>query len=125
MLTSGEIVPLSRTALKQLIEGRSLRSEASGRRQVPRWSFPGAVELWIPDRRNGERYALATCQNLSINGVGISCEEALKPGTQLPVAIHQPEVSFHGRAVVRHCTRMDSEYYCGLEFVFDRQAGAA
>ena len=34
--------------------------------------------------------------------------------------IHEPEVSLHGRAVVRHCTDIEGEFLVGLEFVCDR-----
>ena len=85
---------------------------------MPRWPFPGTVELWIPEGDGTERYELATSLNLSLVGVGIRCDESLESGVELAIAIHEPEVSFHGRAVVRHCTEMESDFLVGLEFLF-------
>ena len=52
-------------------------------------------------------------------GIGIRADEALTPGVQLGIAVHEPEASFHGRAVVRHCTDTGQGYHIvGLEFLF-------
>lgn len=117
-----EIVPLTREGLAALLARREASGQDegfNGRRRYPRWPFPGTVELWIPDDTGGEGYALATCENLGLGGVGIRCPEPLKPGLELAIAIHQPERSFHGRARVRHCTQFPQGYYCGLEFAFE------
>ena len=67
----------------------------------------------------GERYALATSINLSVDGIGVRADEELRSGLQLAIAIHEPEMSFHGRAVVRHCAETDTgSYIVGLEFVY-------
>jgi hypothetical protein len=39
---------------------------------------------------------------------------------ELAIAIHEPEVSFHGRAAVRHCTEVEDGYYVGMQFLFGR-----
>jgi hypothetical protein len=119
-----EICALSREAIETLLAGR--RSIAPddhtiGRRRATRWPFPGTVELWIPESGGGERYALATSLDLSIDGVGIRADEPLTPGMELAVAIHEPEVSFHGRATVAHCTTIEDEFLMGLRFLFDAE----
>jgi hypothetical protein len=58
--------------------------------------------------------------NLSLGGVGLRCDEPLSPGLELAIAVHEPEVSLHGRAVVRHCTGMRGDYLIGVEFLYDR-----
>ena len=62
---------------------------------------------------------LATCLDLSHHGVGIEADFELEPGLELTLAIHQPEVTMQGRAVVRHCTEIETGYYAGLQFLFD------
>jgi hypothetical protein len=117
-----EICRLTEEAVARVLSGRGVtapRRGKKGRRLVPRWPFPGTVELWIPDGEGAERYELATSLNLSLNGMGIRCDEPLPAGLELAVAIHEPEVSFHGRALVRHCTEVDDEFLIGLEFLFD------
>lgn len=117
-----EICPLTEEAVAKLLTGRqAIRPNAGpkGRRRATRWPFPGTVELWIPEDCGIERYTLATSLNLSLHGVGIRCDEALAPGLELAIAIHEPEMSFHGRAVVRHCTGIEEDYLIGLQFRFD------
>ena len=91
---------------------------APGKRRVPRWPFPGVVELWLPDQNGDPQHSLATSINLSLHGIGIRCDEPLEPGVEIEIAFHEPEVSFHGRAVVRHTTQIESDYLIGLQFVF-------
>ncbi len=120
-MEAAEICPLARDTLAELLTGRNTTAaDKAGkrRRKVPRWPFPGTVELWIPDELGIERYALATSLDLSLDGVGIRCDEPLSPGLELAVAIHEPEVSFHGRAIVKHCTEIEDEYLIGLQFRF-------
>ncbi len=122
MSITSEIQALSRAAVTRLLEERDpmLRDiHGPRRRQVVRWPFPGTVELWIPQKNGAEDYLLGTSLNLSLDGCGIRCDEKLPEGLKVSIAIHEPEVSFHGRAVVRHCTRIEGDYLIGLEFVFD------
>ncbi|MBI1825273.1 MAG: hypothetical protein HY287_06350 [Planctomycetes bacterium] len=120
--TASEIGKLTERSIHELLERRSrsaLTSDKSCRRTATRWAFPGAVELWIPDHGE-ERYSLATSMNLSTTGIGIRCEEELTPGLQIGLAIHEPEASLHGHALVRHSTRTNcGDYIVGLEFTFD------
>lgn len=117
-----EICPLSEEAVANLLAGRNVRqpdTKGKARRKVARWPFPGTVELWIPDEGGQERYVLATSLDLSLGGVGIRCDEPLSPGLELALAVHEPEISFHGRCVVRHCTDMEGEYLIGLQFSYE------
>ncbi len=121
--TSTEILPLSRETVAQLLVDRAgiaPSTKGTTRRKVARWPFPGTVELWLPEADGTERYALATSLNLSAEGVGIRCDEPLSPGMELPIAIHEPEISLHGKAVVRHCTDFEGDFLVGIEFVCDR-----
>jgi len=118
-----EICPLSEEAIAELLEGRNARqpdTKGKARRKVKRWPFPGTVELWIPDQGGLERYALATSLNLALGGVGIRLDESLPEGMELALAVHEPEISFHGRAVVRHCTDMGDDCLIGLQFIYDK-----
>ncbi len=121
-----EICPLTEDAVRDLLRSRadvSAGRDPLGRRQVPRWPFPGTIELWVPDAEGREYYALGTCMDLSLRGVGARCDESLPVGADIGIAVHQPEVSFHGRAVVRHCTLSNQgDYVAGLEFAFHEQA---
>lgn len=118
-----EICTLTEDAVATLLSERQARARAKGkkcRRHAARWAFPGTVELWLPDEEYGERYALATSINLSNKGIGIRADDLLTPGTAVGIAVHEPEVSFHGRAVVRHCTDTGrGSYIVGLQFLFD------
>lgn len=117
-----EICPLTREAVRDLLRSRMQASadlHGLERRLAARWPFPGAVELWLPDEAGIEHYCLATCLDLSLKGVGVRCDEPLERGSQIGLAVHQPEVSFHGRATVRHCTQSNQgDYIVGLEFQF-------
>jgi hypothetical protein len=120
-MEAAEICPLNRRALNELLAVRDAASpdcDDKRRRKVKRWPFPGTVELWVPDEMGLEHYSLATSLDLSLDGVGIQCDEELPRGLELAVALHEPEVSFHGRAVVRHCTEIEGDYLIGLQFVF-------
>jgi len=119
-MEAAEIVPLSEAVLVEMLRARE-QSELRGgieKRRWPRWPFQGTVELWFGNPDACDDYALATCENLSVGGVGIRFEQHIEPGTELAIAVHQPEKSLHGRAVVCHCTQLQSDYYIGLEFVF-------
>ena len=117
-----EITPLTEEAIAELLIGRCVRSddaENARRRETPRWPFPGTVELWLPAENGTEEHHLATCVNLSLGGLGLLYEDELPVGLELALAIHQPEVSFHGRGVVRHCTETEAGFYLGLQFLYD------
>ncbi|RME36937.1 MAG: PilZ domain-containing protein [Planctomycetota bacterium] len=121
-MTTSEIQALTRAAIARLLDDRTRqgqRGSVRDRRTAPRWPFPGTVELWVPDEHGIEHYVLATSLNLSLTGAGIRADEPVPEGVELAVAFHEPEVSFHGRAVVRHCTRIENSYLIGLQFVFD------
>ncbi len=115
-----EIRALTERSVDELLSNREVETGRANRRQTIRWPFPGTVELWIPEPRGGERYSLATSVDLSRQGIGVSCEEDLPTGLCLQIAIHEPEMSFHGRAVVRHSTPgEEGGYLLGLQFVFE------
>ncbi len=119
---TAEICRLDKDALASLLSERQAAIPDPARpcrRRVTRWPFPGTVELWIPEGGGCERYELATSLNLSLEGVGVRSDGPLRTGLELAIAIHEPEVSFHGHAVVRHCTEIEDEYLIGLEFLFD------
>lgn len=117
-----EIQPLTRESIAAFLKGRELFTpdeHSHARRRVPRWPFPGTVELWIPEGENEDRYDLAICINLSIDGLGILCDEQLPLGMKIGIAFHQPEVSFHGRATVRHVAANEKGYYTGVQFLYE------
>ena len=119
-----EISPLTEEAITKLLVGRDVRAadcSADRRRRAPRWPFPGTVELWIPDENGTEQHNLATCLNLSLHGLGMLFDSSLPVGLEFALAIHQPEVSFHGRGVVRHSTETENGHYIGVQFVFDKR----
>ena len=118
-----DICRLNRDVLAKLLTDRAAKqphSHANGKRHTPRWPFPGTVELWAPEGSGREWYALATSVNLSARGIGLHCDEPLEPGEELAIAIHEPEMSFHGRAVVRHCTEVENgSFLVGMQFLYE------
>lgn len=122
-MDADEIVPLTAEAIKDLLEARrggQAGTSEPDKRRLPRWAFPGAVEIWVPTGRGDERHVLGVCHNLTEHGVGVRVEETIEVGATLPIAVHQPERSFHGKGIVRHCTPRGEGYLAGLEFVFQR-----
>ena len=122
-MDADEIVPLTAESIKDLLEtrrGAQERGNAHEKRRVLRWTFPGAVEIWVPAEGGGERHVLGVCHNLTEVGLGVRIEETIEVGATLPIAIHQPERSFHGKGIVRHCTARGDGYLAGFEFVFER-----
>ena len=118
-----EIKPLTEEAVARLLAEQETPIpdvRVNGRRRAPRWPFPGTVEMWLPDKTGVEQLALATCLNLSRHGLGMLNEEPLPIGLEFGLAVHQPEASLHGRAIVRHCTETEAGYYVGVEFLFDK-----
>lgn len=122
MTITDEICPLTESAISTLLAGRQAEAEDHTddcRRRAVRWPFPGTVELWIPDEEYGQCYTLGTCVDLSTHGVGIRSDRDLPSGMQVDIALHEPENSFHGRAVVRHCSDTKRGFYLvGLQFLF-------
>ena len=118
-MDTAEIRSLTRQAVRELLIGRhGPQRSSSERRHAHRWPFQGTVEVWLPAPDGSEQYLLASCANMSEQGVGVRCEEPLTPGTIVKLAVHQPEVSFHGRALVCHSSLAGREFYCGLRFLF-------
>ena len=118
-----EISALSEEAIARLVAGQSkglAKPAENGKRQTPRWPFPGTVELWVPDESGVEQHNLATCLNISLHGLGMLFDDELPIGLEFGLAIHQPEASLHGRAAVRHCTETEAGYYIGVQFIFDK-----
>ena len=121
-MDSVEVCSLTQASLAKLLTGRREHQSdagAGGRRKASRWPFPGTVQLWIPDESGLTEHTLATSLNLSEQGVGLLIDDELPIDLELTIALHEPEASLQGRAVVRHCTRIDEGYYMGLQFVFD------
>ena len=117
-----ELSPLTEEAIARLLTTRMDPPDGQAtidRREKLRWPFPGMVQVWIPDENGIDQHFLATCMNLSLSGLGILSDIELRVGLEFTLAIHQPEASFQGRAVVRHCTEADSRYYIGVQFIFD------
>jgi len=123
-MQTAEVTVLTERALAKLLadrQGAHANHSRKCRRKAVRWPFPGTVQLWIPDDEFGESLILATSLNLSVEGLAIRCQDPMEPGTEVTLAVHEPEVSFQGRAVVRHCTENDDGLYCiGMSFIFDK-----
>ncbi len=119
-----EICELTEEAVVNLLNARQAgraQPGGNGRRETPRWPFPATVQLWVTDEDGIEQHVLATGLNMSRGGIGVLCDEPLPVGLTLPIAVHQPEMSFHGRGTIRHCTETDVGYYLGLKFVFENR----
>jgi hypothetical protein len=115
------IVKLTPEAVRELVDSQTVAAIAKagpGLRREERWPFPGTVEVWLPEDCYGERHMLATLHNLSHNGLGMRCRRPVPVDTRISVAIHQPELSCYGQAVVRHCTQAHVGYLIGMEFIF-------
>ncbi len=100
-------IPATQTAAK----------DEGGRRSENRWPFAGAVEVWLPDSCYGERHMLATLHNLSLHGLAMRTRRPIPQDTQISLAIHQPQLSCYGHAIVRHCARAHVGYLIGAEFI--------
>lgn len=116
------IIKLSLTAVSELLNSQNIQAlpkQAPGQRRAPRWPFPGAVEVWLPDHCYGERHMIATMHNLSLHGLAMRTRLPIPSGTLISLAIHEPALSCYGQAVVRHCTRAVVGYLVGVEFIFN------
>lgn len=122
-----EIVSLTPGAVDEMLESSGLsveKEEPGSKRRARRWPFAGTVEVWLPEDAYGERYFLATLHNLSRGGLAMRAQRAVHSGTRIQIAVHQPDLSACGSAIVRHCTRNPSGYLIGVEFAFT-PAGSA
>lgn len=115
------IVKLTPAAIQELLDSQQVKAEPKtslGQRQTERWPFPGTVEIWLPDGCYGEQHLLATLHNLSPNGLAMRTRRPVPTDTRLSLAVHQPELSAYGHAIVRHCTRAQVGYLVGVEFSY-------
>ena len=116
-----EFSAITKESVAALLKSRGPQREtssATGNRRTPRWPFPGTVQIWVTHEDGEEELVFASALNMSLHGVGIRIEEPLDIGTEVAIAIHEPEISFQGKAIVRHNTECERSYYQGLEFVF-------
>ena len=114
-----EFKPLTKSAIRSLLESRHSRRESADgpdKRRLPRWALPGQVEIWVPEQDGSEVHNVGDIRELNEIGVGVQCGLKIEPGQVIFIAIHQPEASFHGKAIVRHCTPHSTGYHVGLEF---------
>ncbi len=121
------IVKLTPESVRELIDSRRVNVVAKqppGKRKEERWPFPGTVEVWLPDECYGERHVLATLHNLSPNGLAMRSRHPVPVNSRVSLAIHEPELSAYGEAIVRHCTRAHVGYLVGLEFTFRTEEDA-
>ena len=116
-----KIVKLTPEAIRELLESHRIaihEKNPPGKRREERWPFPGTVEVWLPDECYGERHLLATLHNLSQNGLAMRTRRPIPSATRIALAIHEPELSCYGHAIVRHCTRAPVGYLIGVEFYY-------
>ncbi|MFH0982282.1 MAG: PilZ domain-containing protein [Planctomycetota bacterium] len=117
-----EIILLTVDSVAELVQAhRAIEGPGpeNGKRRAPRWPFPGATQLWVTGKGGAEQLIFGTCCNLSAHGLGVRTDQPLPIGATLPIAIHLPQASYHGKATVRHCTEMHQGYFVGMEFHFD------
>ncbi len=120
-MDADRIVKLTPDTVRELVDSRRIKSEPKrppGQRRQERWPFPGTVEIWLPDKCYGDQHLLATLHNLSLNGLAMRIRRPIPAETRVSLAIHQPELSVYGHAVIRHCTRAAVGYLIGAEFFF-------
>lgn len=121
-MDADNIVRLSPETIRRLLETRATgaqKKQPPGKRGRERWPFPGTVEVWLPEQCYGERHFLATLHNLSVGGLAMRTRRPVPTHSRLAFALHQPELSCYGEAIVRHCTQAAFGYLIGLEFIFD------
>lgn len=120
-MDADRIVQLSPEAIRELIESQKVVTHpkvSSTKRREERRAFAGTVEVWLPEGQYGERHVLATLHNLSPNGLAMRTRSPIPTHTRLSLALHQPELSCYGSAIVRHCTSANVGYLVGVEFLF-------
>lgn len=115
-----KIVRLSPDIIAEMLESRRVKAidkePGSETRRAERWPFPGTVEVWLPEGCYGEGHLLATMHNLSLDGLAMRTRRPIPIGTKISIAMHQPEMSCYGAAIVRHCTAASIGYLVGVEF---------
>jgi hypothetical protein len=115
-----KIVRLSPEIVAEMLEARRVntieKDQYSETRRADRWPFPGTVEIWLPEGCYGDGHLLATMHNLSLDGLAMRTRRPIPIGTKISIAMHQPEVSCYGAAIVRHCTAASIGYLVGVEF---------
>lgn len=115
------IVKLTPESINELLETHAIavqEKQPPGQRREQRWPFPGTVEVWLPEGCYGDRHLLATLHNLSTHGLAMRTRRPLSGDTRISLAVHQPDLSCYGHAIVRHCTRAHVGYLVGVEFIF-------
>lgn len=118
-----QITKITPASVQAMLDDRATAAHSKlvpGNRKNERWPFAGTVEVWLPDECYGERHVLATLHNLSSNGLAMRSRRPIPTSTRLSLAVHQPERSCYGDAVVRHCTRAAVGYLIGVEFDFSQ-----
>ena len=105
-MNTNEIIQLTRESIRDLIrlrQGASHGFPGREHRRAPRWPFPGTVELHATDCTTGQWFA--TCGDISETGLGMCGEHYFCPEMIVDIAIHLPEATLYGRAIVRHCQK--------------------
>jgi hypothetical protein len=124
-MKADEIVKLSHRSIFELLKGRQEpeSSEAPGRerRRKPRWPFPGTVEIHVSGCAEP---CFGSLRNLSETGLGMSCDRYFELESRVEIALHLPEASFCGQAIVRYCMETPRGYMTGIEFDFAPHARA-
>ncbi len=119
------IVKMTPDAIRELLSSHvppgAKPQPALGRREE-RWPFPATVEVWLPAECFGEMHLLATMHNLSAHGLAMQIKRPIAPETRITLAIHEPELSCYGDAIVRHCNQAGPNYLVGVEFLFSADA---
>lgn len=118
------IVKLTPETIREMIDSQHVEAISKvphSNRREERWPFPGTVEVWLPKECYGEQHLLATLHNLSLNGLGMRCRRPVPVDTKVSVAVHQPDMSCYGHAVIRHCTQAHVGYLIGMEFIFHNE----
>ena len=118
-----KIVKLTPAVIRELLDANRINVHSKhppGKRRQERWPFPGTVEVWLPDECYGERHLLTTLHNLSLIGLAMRSRRPIPTETRISLALHQPELSCYGHAIVRHCTCASVGYLIGVEFHYEQ-----
>ena len=117
-----EIQPLTPDRVADLVQARcggNVKAATSCKRRKTRWPCRGNVELWLPRPGGPAEHVIGYLRELSEAGAGIRTKNEIEPGQVLSIAIHQPEASLYGKAIVRHCTHRPDGCHVGVEFEYD------